>query len=130
MCKIFTFQKKISILLINFIIFFSNLLVITVPSGTKAIKTLRNRDVGCPPTILLIDIDHTESVSRDLYARRESFLVMEGVTLSEIHTKKDTLYGLELLKYVNSEISKGTLERVIPIGKFIFIFYIKLYLVF
>ncbi|GBC09025.1 hypothetical protein RclHR1_08560001 [Rhizophagus clarus] len=89
--------------------------VITVPSGTKAINTLRNREVGCPPTILLIDIDHTESVSRDLYARRESFLVMDGVSLSEIHTTKDTLYGLELLKYVNSEISKGKLERVIPI---------------
>lgn len=40
-----------------------------------------------------------------------------GVSLSEIHTKKDTLYGLELLRYVNLEISKGTLERVIPIGK-------------
>ncbi|CAB4428041.1 unnamed protein product [Rhizophagus irregularis] len=90
--------------------------VITVPSGTKAINILKNRDVGSPPIIVLIDIDHTESVSRDLYARRESFLVMEGgVSLSEIHTKKDTLYGLELLRYVNLEISKGTLERVIPI---------------
>ncbi len=76
-------------------------------------SALKNRKV---PTILLIDIDHTESISRDSYARRESFLAIDGVALPEIHTTKDTLYGLELLKYITSEISKGTLEQVIPIG--------------
>jgi hypothetical protein len=64
-----------------------------------------------------------------LYARRESFLVMEGVSLSEIHTTKDTLYGLELLKCIASEISEGTLERVIPIGKF-FLFILILHIFF
>ncbi|CAI2176859.1 10804_t:CDS:10 [Funneliformis geosporum] len=90
--------------------------VVTVPSGTKALSALRKRKVGCPPTILLIDIDHTESISRDTFARRESFLAMtDGVSLAEIHTTKDTLYGLELLKYITFEISRGALEQVIPI---------------
>ncbi|RHZ67223.1 hypothetical protein Glove_302g37 [Diversispora epigaea] len=90
--------------------------VITVSSGTQALSTLKNRKIGCHPTIVLIDIDHTESVSRDLHARRESFLAMtDGVSLKEITTTKDSLYGLELLKYIDSEISKGKLDQVIPI---------------
>ncbi|CAG8816895.1 23805_t:CDS:2, partial [Racocetra persica] len=48
--------------------------VTTVPSGRKALSVLRRRTVGCPPTILIIDIDHTEGVSRDLYARKNSFV--------------------------------------------------------
>ncbi|CAG8559561.1 7165_t:CDS:10 [Diversispora eburnea] len=90
--------------------------VITVSSGTQALSTLKNRKIGSYPTIVLIDIDHTESISRDLYARRESFLAMtDGVSLKEITTTKDSLYGLEFLKYINSEISQGKLDQVIPI---------------
>ncbi|CAG8450316.1 5024_t:CDS:10 [Dentiscutata heterogama] len=92
--------------------------VTTVPSGRKALSVLKDRSVGCPPTILLIDIDHTEGVSRDLYARKNSFIVpdsMHSIHLEEFTTTRDTLYGLEFLNYVSREISKGLLEQVIPI---------------
>ncbi|CAG8567092.1 24602_t:CDS:10 [Dentiscutata erythropus] len=93
--------------------------VTTVPSGRKALSVLKDRSVGSPPTILLIDIDHTEGVSRDLYARKNSFIVpdsIHSISLEEFTTTRDTLYGLEFLNYVSREISKGLLERVIPIG--------------
>ncbi|CAG8571466.1 11358_t:CDS:10 [Funneliformis caledonium] len=107
-------NQDIDALIKTFLTIFAE--VITVPSGTKALSELKNRKVGCPPTIILIDIDHTESISRDTYARRESFLAMtDGVSLAEIHTTKDTLYGLELLRYITLEISRGALEQVIPI---------------
>nr|CAG8471671.1 11085_t:CDS:10 [Entrophospora candida] len=87
--------------------------MITVPSGKRAMTNLRESRL---PTIVLIDIDHTDGVSRDLYARRESFVAMkDGISLPEFTTTKDPLYGLELLKYINSEVSKGNLEQAIPI---------------
>ncbi|KAF0469187.1 HD-domain/PDEase-like protein [Gigaspora margarita] len=92
--------------------------VTTVPSGRKALSFLKERTLGCPPTILLIDIDHTEGVSRDLYARKNSFIVPDSrhsINLQEFTTSRDTLYGLEFLNYVTKEISKGMLEQVIPI---------------
>ncbi|CAH1757318.1 8661_t:CDS:10, partial [Entrophospora sp. SA101] len=87
--------------------------MITVPSGKRAMTNLRESRL---PTIVLIDIDHTDGVSRDLYARRESFVAMkDGISLPEFTTTKDPLYGLELLKYITSEVSKGNLEQAIPI---------------
>ncbi|CAG8506529.1 3896_t:CDS:10 [Cetraspora pellucida] len=92
--------------------------VTTVPSGRKALSILRRRTVGCPPTILIIDIDHTEGVSRDLYARKNSFVApdsLHSINLAEITTTSDTLYGLEFLNHITKEISQGMLDQVIPI---------------
>ncbi|CAG8782803.1 18102_t:CDS:2, partial [Acaulospora morrowiae] len=92
-------SQKVEELIQIFLSVFSE--VITVPSGTRALSKLRDRESERLFTILLIDIDCTEGINRDLYTRRESFMVMsDGVSLQEITTTRDTLYGLELLKHI------------------------------
>ncbi|CAG8835520.1 10790_t:CDS:2, partial [Racocetra persica] len=57
-------------------------------------------------------------VSRDLYARKNSFVVPElihSINLEEYTTTRDTLYGLEFLNHITREISQGMLDQVIPI---------------
>ncbi|CAG8520145.1 4692_t:CDS:10 [Paraglomus occultum] len=88
--------------------------VTSVKSGTEALTRLRKRPrLGGIPTIIIIDIDHEDNRE---YIRRESYVldVTNGVPMKPL-SNGSVLYGTSLLKCVNDEIRKGSLDQVIPI---------------